>query len=189
MLLSEGFITDEALSEAFSEHEQSGRRVAEILAERNQVKPEHVAMVLGKQHGIPYLPLSDFEIDSEIVQMISEDMARKYRMVPVDRTDNSLTVALADPANVFLLDNIRRSVGMEIIPLISTPGAKRMPRSVVVSISATYFSRRSHPMRSRRISALFSSRRATPVPTVPQPSMAMLTGFMRSLPQLVSVVV
>jgi type IV pilus assembly protein PilB len=120
LLLEEGFITQEALDEALGEHSQNGRRIAEILIERNHVQAEHVAMCLGKQHGIPYLPLSDFEIDPEIVRLISEDMARKYQMVPVDRTDNSLTVALADPANVFLLDNVRRSLGMEIIPLICT---------------------------------------------------------------------
>lgn len=120
LLLEEGFVSGEALEEALGEHSQSGRKIADILLERNQVHPEQVAMCLGKQHGIPYLPLSDFEIDPDIVRLISEEMARKYQMVPVDRTDNSLTVALADPANVFLLDNVRRSLGMEIIPLICT---------------------------------------------------------------------
>jgi type IV pilus assembly protein PilB len=119
ILVEEGFIDEGVLAGTLEEHEHTGKKVSDILLQKGLLSPEQVAISLSRQHGIPYLPLSEYELDPEIAHTITEDMARKYRMVPVDETGNVLTVALADPANVFLLDNIRRSTGMEIVPLLS----------------------------------------------------------------------
>ncbi|HEQ60540.1 MAG TPA: type II secretion system protein GspE, partial [Firmicutes bacterium] len=121
ILLDKGIITEEQLELALDEHAKSQKKVGDILMEMKLVDLEQLTEAMGQQHGLQYLRLSEYEIDPEVIGSISEDMATKYRIIPVDRTNNTLTVALADPANIFLLDDIKLRTRMEIIPLISLP--------------------------------------------------------------------
>jgi type IV pilus assembly protein PilB len=119
ILVEQGAITEELLEEALEEHASSGKKLSDILIDSKAVTFEQVTEATAQQHGLPYLRLSEYEIDPEITGSISEELARKYRIIPVDRTNNTLTVALSDPANIFLLDDIKLRTKMEIVPLIS----------------------------------------------------------------------
>ena len=119
ILVDNGVITTDQLEQALQEHSKSQKKIGDLLIDLKMATNEQVTEAMGQQHGLPYLRLSEYEIDPEIIESVSEEMARKYRIIPVDRTNNTLTVALADPANVFLLDDIRVRSGMEIVPLIS----------------------------------------------------------------------
>ncbi len=119
ILVDRGVLDEERLEIALEEHASSGKRLCDILVESKQATLEQVTDALAHQHGLAYLRLSEYEIDPEIIQSISEELARKYRIIPVDRTNNTLTVALSDPANIFLLDDIKLRTKMDIIPLIS----------------------------------------------------------------------
>ena len=120
ILIEDRILTREQLEEALAEHASTGRSLGDVLVSKQMATEEQVMVALGKQHGLPYIPLGEYEIDPEVVAPVSEVMARRYKIIPVDRTGNTLTVALSDPANIFLLDDIRLRTKMEIIPLLST---------------------------------------------------------------------
>lgn len=119
MLVAESVITQEQLQQALAQQKRTGKRLGEVLNSLGFASEEIVAAALGRQLGIPYITLSHYEIDSQIIKTIPEDIVRKYKIIPVDKTGNQLTVALADPANIYILDELKVLTGNEIIPLIS----------------------------------------------------------------------
>ncbi|MBE7557620.1 type IV-A pilus assembly ATPase PilB [bacterium] len=119
ILIEDRIITPAQLDECLADHAASGLPLGDILVKKKYATEEQIIIALGKQNGLPYIPLGEYEIDPEVCQAVSEEMARRYKIIPVDRTGNTLTVALSDPANIFLLDDIRLRTRMEIIPLLS----------------------------------------------------------------------
>lgn len=118
ILVDDGIISEEQLERVLEEHSKTGKKLGDVLIEMKLCSLEQVTEAMARQHGLQYLRLSEYEIDPEIINSITEDIARKYRIIPVDRTNNVLTVALSDPANIFLLDDIKLRTKMEIVPLI-----------------------------------------------------------------------
>jgi len=119
ILVKQGILDEDKLERALEEHSATGKKLGDVLTDLKLATSEQVTEAIALQHGLQYLRLSEYEIDPEIIQSISEEVARKYRIIPVDRTNNTLTVALSDPANIFLLDDIKLRTNMEIVPLIS----------------------------------------------------------------------
>ncbi len=119
MLIAEKLIDQKQLQEALALQKKNGKRIGDNLVGLGYVSEEAIAAALGRQLGIPYITLSHYEIDPSIIKTIPEDIVRKYKIIPVDRMGNSLTVALSDPANIFILDELKILTKCEIIPLIS----------------------------------------------------------------------
>ncbi|MCX7920257.1 MAG: type IV-A pilus assembly ATPase PilB [bacterium] len=119
MLVAEGVITEEQLQQALAQQKKMGKRLGDVLISLGFASEETIAAALGRQLGIPYITLSHYEIDPQIIKTIPEDIVRRYKIIPVDKTGNQLTVALADPANIYILDELKVLTGNEIIPLIS----------------------------------------------------------------------
>jgi type IV pilus assembly protein PilB len=118
ILVDQNVIDEDQLETVLMEHAKSGKKLGDVLVEMNLASLEQVTEAMARQHGLAYLRLADYEIDPEIISSISEELARKYRIIPVDRADKTLTVALSDPANIFLLDDIKLRTKMDIVPLI-----------------------------------------------------------------------
>jgi type IV pilus assembly protein PilB len=119
ILVEDEVISIEQLQECLSDQVTSGMSLGDLLLQKEMVTEEQIMIAIGKQNGLPYIPLGEYEIDPDVVTAVSEDMARRFKIIPVDRTGNTLTVALSDPANIFLMDDIRLRTKMEIIPLLS----------------------------------------------------------------------
>ncbi|MFB3894842.1 MAG: type IV-A pilus assembly ATPase PilB [bacterium] len=119
MLVAESVITQEQLQQALAQQKKIGKRLGDVLIGLGLASEETIAAALGRQLGIPYITLSHYEIDPQIIKTIPEDIVRKYKIIPVDKTGNQLTVALSDPANIYILDELKVLTGNEIIPLIS----------------------------------------------------------------------
>jgi type IV pilus assembly protein PilB len=95
--------------------------VASFLVENGYLSEEDLAKALSDHYQIPYISISDYEIDREILDSVSEEMARRYKIIPLDRTDKLLTVALVDPDNIHHLDEIKLKTKMDVMPVISLP--------------------------------------------------------------------
>jgi type IV pilus assembly protein PilB len=76
--------------------------------------------MLSKKYGVPYVNLSLFEIDPSVIQLISADIAQKYRVIPLNRVGGTLTVASEDPTNVFAMDDIKFMTGFNIKPVVAS---------------------------------------------------------------------
>lgn len=119
MLVKDQIITQEDLEAALEKQEESGISLGHILVELGLASEWEMAAALGKQLNVPFITLSHYEIDRQVLESIPESIVRKYKIVPVDKTGDTLTIALSDPSNIYLLDELRLLTKCQIIPVIS----------------------------------------------------------------------
>jgi type IV pilus assembly protein PilB len=119
LLVSDKVITQSDLEIALKKQEENGSSLGRILIEMGLASEWEMAAALGKQLNVPFITLSHYEIDPQILASIPAEIVKRYQIVPVDRTGDTLTVALADPSNIFLLDELRLLTKCNIVPVIS----------------------------------------------------------------------
>jgi type IV pilus assembly protein PilB len=122
LLLKEGIITQAQLEQAIRVQKQEGGRLGEILIRLGILKEEQAVAALGKQLNIPYFsPGTELKpaLDQNLDTLIAKDYAIKNTVLPLSRTLNSLTVAICDPLDIILIDNLRKLTAHEINPVIS----------------------------------------------------------------------
>ena len=106
LLVERKVITPEQQAEALKRQEKEGGLFGQILVGLGYATEEAVAQAVTAQYGFPFLPLKSYLIDGELLQLIPENVARQYCLVPVDRVGDSLAVAMADPLNVKAVEDI-----------------------------------------------------------------------------------
>ncbi len=116
MLVEEGVITEEQLSAALERQRLLGKkRLGEILLESGLITEAKLVEVLSRQLGIPSISLSKYRPDLEVLRAVPEELARKYRVVPLFRTDSGdIAVAVEDPLNVLAMDELRLILGVDL---------------------------------------------------------------------------
>jgi type IV pilus assembly protein PilB len=119
ILVRDNVITQEELDRAMEIQESSGGSLGSILIDNGYANEWEIAAAIGKQLNVPFITLSHYEIDQSILHSIPTELVRKYQIVPVDRTGDTLTVALSDPSNIYLLDELRLLTNCKIVPVIS----------------------------------------------------------------------
>ncbi len=123
ILLSEGLISSPQLDEAIALQKKEGGRLGELLVKLGYVTEEQIVIALGKQLGIPYVTSSSEKLKPQAEQNLEElipyEFAIKNVCLPLSRTISSLTVALFDPTDLILLDNLRKMTGCDVNPIIA----------------------------------------------------------------------
>ncbi|OQX52652.1 MAG: type II secretion system protein GspE [Candidatus Omnitrophica bacterium 4484_213] len=119
LFIEQGFITSEQLEEALEEQRLTGQKIGEILVNKGWLTSEEVKKVLEKQTGVKNIDLSMHIIDPELIKIIPEEMAIKYRLIPVLKSENKIVVAMADPSNVFVIDELERQTNCLIEPVLA----------------------------------------------------------------------
>ncbi len=120
LLLDEGLVSAEQLEEAVAEQARSRTSLSRVLIERGMLPESTLVSILAKHIGMPFVDLSDFQIDSSAVSMVAENVAKRYGALPIAFEDKRLVVAMSDPTNVFALDDIRTITRMDVKPVIAT---------------------------------------------------------------------
>jgi type IV pilus assembly protein PilB len=119
MLVRDGIVSPSDLESAISVQTEQGGSLGRIIIDSGYASEWEIAAALGKQLEVPFLTLSHYEIDPEILESIPVDIVKKYQIVPVDKIGDTLTVALSDPSNIYLLDELRLLTKCKIVPVIS----------------------------------------------------------------------
>ncbi|MHB8483546.1 MAG: type II secretion system ATPase GspE [Nitrospiria bacterium] len=120
LLIASGLLTPDQLEIALREQKQKGGRIGRILKTLKFVTEEEIIKVLGSQMGIPHMLLENLMIDQDVLNEIPEITARRHQVFPVSKRNKTLTLAMADPLNVFAIDEIKKMTGLEIQPVVST---------------------------------------------------------------------
>ncbi|MFH0738274.1 MAG: ATPase, T2SS/T4P/T4SS family [Candidatus Omnitrophota bacterium] len=123
LLVKEGLITQAQLEQAIRVQRQDGGRLGEILVKQGVLKEEQAVAALGKQLNIPYFSQgSELKpaMDQNLSSFIPKDFAAKNTVLPLSHTLGSLTVAMFDPLDLILVDNLRKLTGCDINPVIAT---------------------------------------------------------------------
>jgi type IV pilus assembly protein PilB len=113
-------ISDEQLAQALKVQKETGGKVGEILIKLGFCTEEDITETLSQQFGVPAINLMQFPIDENVLKLISADVARKYSIIPVNKTGATLTIAMADPTNVFAMDDIRFMTGYTVEPVVAS---------------------------------------------------------------------
>jgi type IV pilus assembly protein PilB len=120
ILVEEGLISAEQLERALVEQSRTDQLLGRILIDLKMVKESDLMAALAKQIGFRFVDLTEFTIDGSAAGLIPEQVARRYRALPIGYEDSRLLVAMADPANLFALDDIRTITGMDLQPVVAT---------------------------------------------------------------------
>ncbi|HXG73135.1 MAG TPA: ATPase, T2SS/T4P/T4SS family [Gemmatimonadaceae bacterium] len=119
LLLKEGLVTRDQLNKALQEHKQHGTRVGYNLVKLGYVKETDLTRMLARQHRMPAVDLSKFKVDPRIAKLIPGELAIKHSVLPLKRDGRTLTVALSDPGNMGVLDDIKFITRLDIFPVIA----------------------------------------------------------------------
>ena len=120
LLLKEQRITPEQLQQALVQQKADGGKLGSNLVKMGLVKDQEITSLLSKQYGVPSINLSQFEIDSAVIKLISAATAQRYQIVPLSRAGAMLTIAMTDPTNVFAMDDIKFMTGYTVEPVVSS---------------------------------------------------------------------
>ena len=113
-------ISKEDLAEAIELQKSKGISLDRAMLEKGLVKEEDVMAMLVRELHIPFINLKKYRIDTALKELIPERVARQYRIVPLSQMDKTLTVAMADPLNIFAIDDLKSLTGKNIDIVMST---------------------------------------------------------------------
>jgi type IV pilus assembly protein PilB len=119
LLVREGIITREQLARALDEQKQSGTRVGYNLVKLGFIQENELTKMLARQYKMPAIDLARFEVDPKIAKMIPSDLATKNLVIPLKRDGRTLTIAMADPTNLGVLDDLKFITRYDIFPVIA----------------------------------------------------------------------
>jgi len=120
LLINEGLLTQEQLRSVLDEQQKTGELLGTLLVRRNFISEEKLARLLGAHLDIPYVELSVFKTDPEVIKLIPGHLARKFGAIPLEKKGNKIIVAVSNPQDSFLIDELRRELGVEVEPCITS---------------------------------------------------------------------
>src|SRR5229473_4882414 len=123
VLIEDGLLLPNQLEEAVSIQKSEGGRLLKILTDRQFVTEQDMAFSMGRCLNTPPINLSKLRVPEEVMSLVQREMAKANRLVPIARLDGKLFVAMADPTNVLAVDDLKRRVQLEIVPMIATERA------------------------------------------------------------------
>src|ERR1700720_824505 len=123
VLIEDGLLLPNQLQEAVTIQKAEGGRLLKILTDRQFVTEQDMAFSMGRCLNTPPVNLARLRIPEEVMALVPREMAKANRLVPVARLDGKLFVAMADPTNVLAVDDLKRRVQLEIVPMIATERA------------------------------------------------------------------
>ena len=119
LLISEGLIAREQLDQALTEQRGSGMRLGYVLVKMGFVRELEITKMLARQYQVPAVDLGKFKVDERIVKLVPADVALKHTVLPLKRDGRSLTVAMVEPGNVQVLDDLKFITRCDIVPVIA----------------------------------------------------------------------
>ena len=119
LLIREGLITKEQLEKALQEQKSNGQRLGYNLVKMGFVQETEITKMLARQYRMPAVDLARFEADPKIIKLVPADVAVKHLVLPLKREGRTLTVAMADPTNLSVIDDLKFITRYDIFPVIA----------------------------------------------------------------------
>ncbi|MFA4842916.1 MAG: ATPase, T2SS/T4P/T4SS family [Candidatus Omnitrophota bacterium] len=120
ILIKDKLLTQEQLAHALEVQKDKGGRLSEIIVNLQFIKENDLISALSQGLGLPLIDLKRFKIDPGVASIIPVDIARHYQIMPVSKMGDTVTLAMADPLNIFAIDHVGYLTGYKINPIIAT---------------------------------------------------------------------
>ena len=109
MLVREQVISPDQLKKAKRRSEKEGNRLGYELTKLGYVDEGDLTSFLSEHHGVPSVDLNDLDIPDEVIDLVPQKLAERHQCIPVNRSGSTLVVAMADPSNIYAIDDLRFS--------------------------------------------------------------------------------
>lgn len=119
LLIKENLITREQLNQALEEQKKTNDYLGTVLVRHGWISEAALTNTLGKQLGIASVDLTNYEFKDDVLRIIPEELANKYDIIPLDRMGHTLTVAMVDPTDVMVIEDIKFNTGYNVEPVVS----------------------------------------------------------------------
>lgn len=120
ILIKEDVINLDQLKTAIEEQRSTGKRLGETLLNLGYIDEHQLVAYLSKQYGVPAVNLDQFDVSTEILKLIPRESAIKHKLIPVNQTKDSIVVAMADPSNIFAIDDLKFATGKKIEVVVTS---------------------------------------------------------------------
>lgn len=119
-LVDDGLVSSDQLAVAMETKKNLGGDLGHILIRKGFVNEEQIQEFLSRRLSIPFISLDDYAIDPEVVKFVPSSLAQKYHFMPLFRIEDSITIAMSDPLDVFGIDEIRKIIKYRIQPVLAS---------------------------------------------------------------------
>ncbi len=119
ILIKNKLLSEEQLKQALEVQKEKGGRLSDIIVSLKFVKENELISALSQGLGFPLIDLRRFKIDYDVAKIIPPEISRRYQIIPVSKMSDSLTLAMADPLNIFAIDHVKALTGYKINPIIA----------------------------------------------------------------------
>jgi type IV pilus assembly protein PilB len=120
VLIEDGLLLPSQLEEAVGLQQKEGGRLLKILTDKQFVTDQDMTVSMGRCLNTPLINLSKVRVPEEIMSLVPKELAKANKLVPIARLNGKLFVAMADPTNVLAVDDVKRRVQLDIVPMIAT---------------------------------------------------------------------
>jgi type IV pilus assembly protein PilB len=124
-LVAEKLISPDQLQRALAEQKGSADKLGTILVRLQFITEDSLVSFLSKQYAMPAITVAQVDPDPDVLKLVPEQIAKKHSVLPIKRIGNVLTLAMADPTNVFALDDVGFMTGLQIQPVVASEAAIR----------------------------------------------------------------
>lgn len=125
LLVERGIVSEEQLAEALKIQKENKKLLGEALIDLGYATEEEVMICITTQYGVPYLPLESYEVDSEIINSVPSELAKKYNFIPIDKIGSMLTIVTSDILEQDTLEEIEKTLNCKAQSFVTTPSALR----------------------------------------------------------------
>lgn len=119
LLIDEGLISKDQLNNALSYQKENGGRLGSILVQLGYITDEQISKALGKQYNVGVVEFKE-EIDPIVLKIVSPQIAQKFQVIPIKREGKNLYLAMANPVDVYTIEDIKFATGYNVIPLVAS---------------------------------------------------------------------
>ena len=120
LLLERGVINQAQLERAIKLQKEKGGLIGQILVSLGFVKEEEIAQALTVQYGFPYLPLECYEMNTEAIRLVPQNVALQYNLVAIDKIGDLLTIAMSNPLNYQAVEDVEILTKCKVQVFVST---------------------------------------------------------------------
>ena len=120
LLIKRNYITPEQLKRALEEQKMKGGRLESNLVRLGYIKEDELLSFLSAQYRVPSVKISKMEINPNVIKLIPSSLSKKYFIIPINRVGPKLTLAMADPSNIVVIDEIKFMTGFNVEPVVAS---------------------------------------------------------------------
>ena len=120
LLVKKNFITPDQLKKAWEEQKLKGGRLESNLVRLGYIKEDELLSFLSAQYRVPSIKISKIEINPNVIKLIPSSIIKKYFIIPIHRVGSKLTLAMSDPSNIIVIDEIKFMTGFNVEPVVAS---------------------------------------------------------------------